>query len=693
MKGIIDEGKEISPMFPRLHVKDAEKGGPKPPPRNKMALYEQFNIPSQSIASGSTSLYPLPLRKCTIPSTSSHVSSNQTIQFCTSSAASVVAENIQVYDSRKINLNKLMQHNFINSKKSLKIFDGEDISIASSSDFGKNSSCSMIQNDKLDNCNLIYPLKSPSSLRKKVSSPETIALEFAQYGKNLMEEHFKMSRKGWKPEEESANPIDGFCGMADSSFLSLNKDKNFKSSMKEHRFLKEETTSISKDCLKTLQGNNAEAREEHDEAFANIVDLQDNCMKKTADNDVYKCPDELEIGRRCLLSKRDRNKDEETCRDYDALNRPTSECKVGTDISPDSVLGVIGLKKFWKARKTIINQQRMFFMQVFELHRLIKVQKTIAASPHLLLEDNLVSNKQSLKPSAIKKIQSDYQQTTSIVKLNTKSEKPPTAEHAKNIAFRKIPPLPCLNNISKGLPYFVHDLRNPALCLPDINIKQSPSCVFPPPGNQWLVPVMSPSEGLVYKPMAGPCPPNPGFMPPPVHNAFSTMAFNLGSKDATDAAALSSGSHQRTGIPSGSSLPNSLPPPFMIPPMLPVSAVEHIWQSNGPEEANSAILYQSSSNLSSQASRALSRNVPTSHHSLKEKESQTSTATSPPKRVKGDVLPLFPVAPTLWPSTKDKNKNVENQPRIIKAMPHNPKSATESAARIFRSIQEERKFL
>ncbi|CAL0326037.1 unnamed protein product [Lupinus luteus] len=676
MKGIIDEGKEISPMFPRLHVKDAEKGGPKPPPRNKMALYEQFNIPSQTFASGSTSLYPLSLRKCTIPSTSTHVSSNQTIQFCTSSATSIVAENIQVYNSRK-------QHNFMNTKQSLKIFDIEDVSITSGSDYGKNSSCSLIENDKdedkLDNCNLICSLKSPSSFQKKVSSPESIELKLAQYGKKVMEEHSEMSRKGWKPEEESANPIDGFPGMADSSFLSLNKDRNYKLSMKEYRFLKEEAISISKECLKTLQGNNAEAHEEHDEAFADKVDLQDDCMETTADNDVYKCPDESEIGKGCLLSKRDRNEDEETYRDYDVSNRPSAECKSGADISHDSVVEVLGLKNFWKARKIIINRSRK------------QVQKTIAAPPHLLLEDNLVSNKQSLKLSAIKKLQSDYQQPPSIVKLNTKSEKPPTIEHAKNIAFGKIP-LPCLNNISKGLPNFGHDLRNPALGLPDINIKQSPSCVFPPPGNQWLVPVMSPSEGLVYKPMVGPCPPNPGFMPP-VHNTFSTMAFNLGSKDATDASAVASGSHQRTGILSGSSLPNSLPSPFMPPPMLPVSAVEHIGQSNGPEEANSAILYQSSSNLSSQASRAISRNVPTTYHSLKEKESQTSTATSPPKRVKGDVLPLFPVAPTLWPSTKDKNKNVENQPRVIKAMPHTPKSATESAARIFRSIQEERKFL
>jgi len=74
MRGGIEESKEISPMFPRLHVKDAEKGGPKAPPRNKMALYEQFSIPSQSFAPGSASLFPLPLRNYTGPTSSSHVS-------------------------------------------------------------------------------------------------------------------------------------------------------------------------------------------------------------------------------------------------------------------------------------------------------------------------------------------------------------------------------------------------------------------------------------------------------------------------------------------------------------------------------------------------------------------------------------------------------------------------------------------
>ncbi|CAL5435714.1 unnamed protein product [Camellia sinensis] len=47
MKRGKDNEKIMQPMFPRLHVNDKEKGGPRAPPRNKMALYEQLSIPSQ----------------------------------------------------------------------------------------------------------------------------------------------------------------------------------------------------------------------------------------------------------------------------------------------------------------------------------------------------------------------------------------------------------------------------------------------------------------------------------------------------------------------------------------------------------------------------------------------------------------------------------------------------------------------
>lgn len=52
MKRGKDEEKIMGPMFPRLHVNDTEKGGPRAPPRNKMALYEQLCIPSQRFNPG-----------------------------------------------------------------------------------------------------------------------------------------------------------------------------------------------------------------------------------------------------------------------------------------------------------------------------------------------------------------------------------------------------------------------------------------------------------------------------------------------------------------------------------------------------------------------------------------------------------------------------------------------------------------
>lgn len=52
MKRGKDDEKLTGPMFRRLHVNDTEKGGPRAPPRNKMALYEQLSVPSHRFNPG-----------------------------------------------------------------------------------------------------------------------------------------------------------------------------------------------------------------------------------------------------------------------------------------------------------------------------------------------------------------------------------------------------------------------------------------------------------------------------------------------------------------------------------------------------------------------------------------------------------------------------------------------------------------
>lgn len=51
---------ETGALFPRLNVKETKRVGPRAPPRNKMALYEQFTFPSHRYVPPSL---PLPASK------------------------------------------------------------------------------------------------------------------------------------------------------------------------------------------------------------------------------------------------------------------------------------------------------------------------------------------------------------------------------------------------------------------------------------------------------------------------------------------------------------------------------------------------------------------------------------------------------------------------------------------------------
>ena len=73
MKRGKDDEKIMGPMFPRLHVNDTEKGGPRAPPRNKMALYEQLSIPSQRFNTGVLPLNQSNTSSFVPPSSSSQV--------------------------------------------------------------------------------------------------------------------------------------------------------------------------------------------------------------------------------------------------------------------------------------------------------------------------------------------------------------------------------------------------------------------------------------------------------------------------------------------------------------------------------------------------------------------------------------------------------------------------------------------
>ncbi|XP_059446620.1 protein HEADING DATE 3B-like [Corylus avellana] len=316
-----------------------------------------------------------------------------------------------------------------------------------------------------------------------------------------------------------------------------------------------------------------------------------------------------------------------------------------------------------KAIKLIENhQQRVLALQVFELHRLIKVQRRMAGSPQLLLEDNLYLGKRSTKSN------------------------PKDDEYTDESAVGKFP-LPFVNNDnSKGLATHQSNglhLANPALTPLTTSTKPAPWCFHPPPGNQWLVPAMSPSEGLIYKPYTGPCLPTSAFMlnivygvPAPILPGTPPLGqtyFSLYGLPVMNQSVSSSGVEETS--------------PFAGA------------QSNRPDnqlmigDINFTIPQQNSCNMSSEVTRVISCHAG-KFPASKESELQGSAASSPSYRAKGDdALPLFPTTPTAHALMDQNVQTSENRTQVIKVVPHNPRSATESAFRIFRSIKEERKQL
>ncbi|GKA60209.1 heading date 3B-like protein isoform X1 [Tanacetum coccineum] len=310
--------------------------------------------------------------------------------------------------------------------------------------------------------------------------------------------------------------------------------------------------------------------------------------------------------------------------DHPSLNLEDSE-KIGdaleinnvsgySYITPEEVSEVIGPEEYRRARRVIIQQQREFQSQLFELHRLIKVQKLLAESPDLLIEDNF--HKRKKYPSEDIYPHIDHHKKESYLSF------PIDGTIKKDMEKRYIPNL--------------IDLPPPPLAT---SPKQSPWCFLPPPGNQWLVPVRSPSEGLVYKPYTGPTPPPVGLMAPvygmtipPSNGDFLTSPYNMN--------------------------PTSYNQGISVLPSTP------LFTSYGLPTIEDPIKY----------------NVPIKT-TCKENDLQVTK----------DELPLFPTTPMVQDTDKCRDKKgFDERIKVIKVVPRNPKLASESTARIFQFIQEER---
>lgn len=247
---------------------------------------------------------------------------------------------------------------------------------------------------------------------------------------------------------------------------------------------------------------------------------------------------------------------------------------------------------------------------------------------------------------------------------------------------------------------------NPPLAVVSNDSNMDPWCFHQPSGHQWLIPVMTPSEGLVYKPYPG-----TGFMnlgcggcgPPastPVMGNFFTPAYGV---------PASQYHYQGMGVPFAPPVGHGYFSPYGMSVMnsaVSTSAVEQmnpftrtgsqVQVSDGGVNLN--VQHQNSCNMPSQKNRDVSDAERL--HACKDNELQASCASSPSERPQGvtvsgpmegrSVLPLFPTSPAVNPDASQPPDN-GHPARVIRVVPHNARSASESAARIFQSIQKERK--
>ncbi|KAG2317472.1 hypothetical protein Bca4012_068360 [Brassica carinata] len=316
-------------------------------------------------------------------------------------------------------------------------------------------------------------------------------------------------------------------------------------------------------------------------------------------------------------------------REQDASDCSAIDSLSGMSAASNDVARVIGEKRFWKMRTYMISQQKIFVTQVFELHRLIMVQKKVAKSPNLVLKSKISGGKRCTMRSSQSYL---LEMASSKVKRpNTEIQKPVTEDYPEHMKL-KLP-----------LPFTSKELVTPVW-------QQQ---LLPPPGNQWLVPVMSPSEGLVYKPYAGPCPPPPSAFMVPIYGQDSLAT-------ASRFPASTQFSH------------NYFPPRTTV-----------------LDQTNPFGQLQRWSSASSHMTQAISFSLKKSDQESNDSEVHGSTASSPPEKHKFDVLPLFPTEPTHHIDEWEQKQQPPHH--AIKAIPHKSTSASESAARIFRSIQEERR--
>ncbi|KAL0311899.1 UNVERIFIED_CONTAM: protein EARLY FLOWERING 3 [Sesamum radiatum] len=461
MKRGKDEEKMMGPMFPRLHVNDTEKGGPRAPPRNKMALYEQLSVPSQRFSHPAMPCNPNNSAANLVPRLSQFSSVNS---FVSDQSKQLVLAGSQEFDkySTDMDRERFSSSNPHVFNHSLKSQDAKETGMNEHSTRREGNNQKR-ENSKEVVVDWVKAISNSSSIEK-------------QTGPSLIHE----------PRDEPSDNIDRL--KTDNCVRpELCAESQPSSDRQCNAGLRKNTTPVAR-------RNSCDSNKGLPSEDQNLVHGVSNDTESSEDGS-YRSPEMNNLER-----------------DDSVSETSVLDTISGLDITPDDVVGMIGQKHFWKARRALVNLCLVFkHLRMF----INQVQKLISASPHVLLEGSAYFGK-PLKPLPGKKLPLGcaVKAIPNVSKQKGDTEKP---IHKKEGSAE--------NTVEKASISSAQNGGLPSSCGPLSANSPAPSvnqswCFNQPLGpQQWLIPVMSPSEGLVYKPYPG-----PGFMgqacAPPGSNAM-----------------------------------------------------------------------------------------------------------------------------------------------------------------------------
>ncbi|MCO5592759.1 hypothetical protein L7F22_046762 [Adiantum nelumboides] len=427
--------REAELLFPRLHVIETEKAGPRAPPRNKMALFEQFTVPSHQFvqpqpSSTSTELsnqpqqfdhqhpyfsyctpsvpYPTPCPRPSRGASSCVTSSvsetqrtscsqksekysfskatetedgNTNLSSLLKEKAKVVSDEVLMQSSPRVHEKAQAA---LHTPSAFEIICGKFVSASAESAklpvtiAAKNDTLEAmsIESERLACPEIENQSCAELNKREEVSCAILAKIETLKAGADAADEHnYGCSSFASEPAPDihlkKVLP-EGSSHMNDSNTKLKNnacRDCLAASALKSSRQQVLRSSHVCKDLrLSDREKQDADAS----------VDI---FLKDKGDNTGDSQMNQMGSNEVSELSQ------EGTGRDTDGLLLSAPAVQA---IRPKDVIRAVGQQHFWKARKELLRQQRIFSDQVFQLHKLIKVQQLLANIPCMLIDEEML---------------------------------------------------------------------------------------------------------------------------------------------------------------------------------------------------------------------------------------------------------------------------------------------------------------